>query len=51
MLPLCGVVLLTSSVGSCAAVLPVWHTASSVRHTGPCNKFDVDVATSCESRR
>jgi hypothetical protein len=43
MLPLVGVVPLTSSIGSCVAVLLAWCDALSVRYMGPYSESDVDV--------
>jgi hypothetical protein len=51
MLPLSGVVLLTSLGGSCIDVLPVWRTASSARYAGPCSESDVDVVALGGSHR
>jgi hypothetical protein len=51
LLPLGGVVLLTSYVGLWVVVLQVWRTASSIRHTSPCSEFDVDVVVPCVSHR
>lgn len=33
-----GVILLTSSVGSCVAILPTWRIVLFVRHTCPCSE-------------
>jgi hypothetical protein len=41
--PLDGVVLLTSSVGSCIAIPSTWRTVSFVRHTGPYSNSSVDI--------
>jgi hypothetical protein len=43
LLPLSGIVLITSLVGSCTVILPVWCTASSVWYTGPCSESKTDV--------
>jgi hypothetical protein len=50
-LPLNGVVLLTSLVGSCVAALLVWRTASSVWYAGPCSESDADIVALGRSRR
>jgi hypothetical protein len=36
-------VLLSSSVGLCEVVLPVWSTVSFVRHMGPCSESTADI--------
>jgi hypothetical protein len=46
-----GIVLLTSSMESCVAVLPTWYTTSSIRYTGPCSEFDADVVALGGSHR
>jgi hypothetical protein len=51
LLSLGGVALLTPFVGSCAVLLLVCRTAPSVRYTGPCSDFDVDIATLGGSHR
>jgi hypothetical protein len=51
LLSLGGVALLMPSVGSCDALLLVCHIAPSVRYTGPCSEFDVDIATLARSCR
>jgi hypothetical protein len=38
LLPLGGMVLLTSSVGSCVVVPLVWRSVLFIRHTGPCSE-------------
>jgi hypothetical protein len=51
LLSLGGVALLTPSIGSCDVLLLVCRTAPSVRYTGPCSEFDVDIAALGGSRR
>jgi hypothetical protein len=50
-LPLNGVVLLTSLVGSCVAALPVWRTASSVWYVGSCSESNADIVALGRPRR
>jgi hypothetical protein len=45
MLPLSDVVLLTSSVGSCSVILPLWRNTSYAWYTGPYSKSHADVVT------
>jgi hypothetical protein len=50
-LPLGGVALVTSSVGSCPTVLPVWRIVPSARYTGPCSESNADVVAPGGPRR